>query len=162
MSRTKFVEYRDEGFWAYDVALGVFLKYLIDLAQPIAADPEGNWLSEAISHWRISACISDLGFVVDSTWSSDQVDTFLTIAENACSELAKRDWIPANEVEHWDILDGEGVFARGDPVVTTQPVIELGRAIIDLVRGTLRQAPPGTVWFLGTPNIIAMADRGCG
>jgi hypothetical protein len=57
-------------------------------------------------------------------------------------------------MEHWDVLDGDGVFARGDPVVTTAPVVELGRAIIDLVRGTLKKAPPGTVWFLGKPNIF--------
>src|SRR5690242_15124868 len=102
MSKKKFVEYRHQGFWAYDVALGVFLKHLIDQAEQIAAGPDNQWLAEAVSQWRVWACVGDLGFEVDSTWSRDQIDTFLLLAERACDELANRDWIPADEAEHWD------------------------------------------------------------
>ena len=75
MSRTQFVEYRDHGFWAYDVALGVFLKRLIDAAEEYHATEAGSWLSEAISWWRVVACVSDYGLTLDSTWSAEQVAT---------------------------------------------------------------------------------------
>ena len=44
MSKTQHVEYRGRTFWAYDVALGVFLKYLIDAAEPlIPAARSSSW-----------------------------------------------------------------------------------------------------------------------
>lgn len=33
MTATQFIEYERDGFWAYDVVLGVFLKHLIDAAE---------------------------------------------------------------------------------------------------------------------------------
>jgi hypothetical protein len=59
MSKTKFVEYAIHGFWAYDVALHIFLKHLIDAAE--ACDEASTpWLSNAISSWRM-ACMPDYG-----------------------------------------------------------------------------------------------------
>jgi hypothetical protein len=34
MSKNKYVAFGDEGFWSYDVALDIFLKHLIDIAEP--------------------------------------------------------------------------------------------------------------------------------
>jgi len=65
-------------------------------------------------------------------------------------------------MENWDILDGGSVSPRGADAVSTQRVIELGQAIIDLVRGTLPKAPSGTVWFLGATRgweTIAMSEE---
>ena len=86
MSQAILVAYRNTNFWAYDVAVGIFLT------------------QESIS---------------------------------------------AHEMEAWDLLDGEGVFARGASQFPTATVVELGRAIQALLSGTLPPAPEGTWWFYG-------------
>ena len=52
MTATKGIEFEGRFFWAYDVAAGVFLKYLIDEAEASEQTDE-PWLSEAMSHWRV-------------------------------------------------------------------------------------------------------------
>ncbi len=54
MSKTQFVDYGDAGFWAYDVALGIFLKYLIDAAEAVNART-APWLAVEIENWRTVA-----------------------------------------------------------------------------------------------------------
>lgn len=150
MSKTKFIEYADRGFWAYDVTLNVFLKYLIDAAQ---TNEQANteWLSTAISDWRL-ACVTDYGLTLDANWSPTQQQTFLDLAEEACTRLAIRESIPAEEVVSWPILDDIRIFTRGATEVFTAPVIELGHAIIALVRGELPEAPEGQIWLYGAPG----------
>lgn len=96
MSMTKFVAYHDHGFWAYDVALGVFLKYLIDAVEE---SPEGakTWLSGRVSSWRVVACIQDIGLTLDTGWSAEQRRMFVGLAEKACAQLTTRDSIPAED-----------------------------------------------------------------
>jgi hypothetical protein len=151
VSKTQFVEYRNQVFWAYDVALGIFLKYLIDAAE---ASDQANapWLSSTISWWRTVACISDYGLTLDADWSTVQRETFIALAERACSTLASRESIPAEEILAWPLLNDLRIFPRGATEVSTGPVIELGRAIIALVGGDLSEAPPGQNWFYGTPT----------
>jgi hypothetical protein len=36
--------------------------------------------------------------------------------------------------------------------VHTAPIVELGRAIIELVSGELPEEPDGKFWFYGTPD----------
>lgn len=150
MSKTKFVDYADRGFWAYDVALDVFLKHLIDAAE--ASEQAGTaWLSISISDWRL-ACVPDYGLTLDPTWSPTQQQTFLALAEEACAKLAARESIPAEEIVSWPILDDIRIFTRGATEVFTAPVVELGRAIIALMRGELPEAPEGQIWLYGVPE----------
>jgi hypothetical protein len=96
--KTKYVEHRDRGFWAYDVALSVFLKRLIDVAVPHASAPGNEWLTEAISSWRVVAAVPDYGLEVDPAWSSAQIDVFTRLADQAGDLLADRDYIAADEI----------------------------------------------------------------
>lgn len=124
MTRTQLVEYANRGFWAYDVALGIFLKRLIDSAE--ASDQAKTpWLSSAISSWRIVACISDFGLTLDADWSAAQRQTFIALAEDACSRLAGRASIPAEEIVAWPLLEDLHIFPRGAREVLTAPVVEL-------------------------------------
>lgn len=150
MSKTKFVAYADCGFWAYDVALDIFLKHLIDAAEA-SEQADTEWLSTAISDWRF-ACVPDYGLTLDANWSPAQQQTFLDLAEEACTRLAARESIPAEEVVSWPILDDIRIFTRGATEVFTAPVIELGHAIIALVRGELPEAPEGQIWLYGAPE----------
>lgn len=49
-------------------------------------------------------------------------------------------------------LDDLHLSSRGVPKVFTAPVVELGRAILALVEGTLAAPPSGTAWFYGVPQ----------
>lgn len=109
MRQTQSVTYADRGFWAYDVAVGVFLKYLIDAAQ---ARREVNtaWLSEAVSQWRVRAVVVDFGFRLDEHWSAEQQKTFITLAEKACAALAIRNSITAEEIVGWPFVDDLRIY----------------------------------------------------
>ena len=151
MSATQYVKYADRGFWAYDVALRVFLKHLIDAAE--ASDQAKTpWLLTAISSWREAACLPDYGLTLDVGWSAAERQAFITLAEDASARLAKRASIPAGEIVGWRLLDDLRIFTRGATEVLTGPVVELGRAIIELVSGQLPEAPDGKFWFYGTPT----------
>ena len=151
MSQTQFVKFGNYGFWAYDVALRVFLKHLIDAAEA-SGQSDTTWLRSATSSWREAACISDFGLTLDPDWSAEQRQTFVALAEEACARLAARESIPEEEIIHWQILEDLRIFTRGATEVLTAPVVELGRAIIALVSGRLPEAPEDQTWFYGTPT----------
>jgi hypothetical protein len=152
MSKTKFVEFRDDGFWAYDVGLAVFLKHLIDKAILRSLLPEGEWLVEPISDWRRVAVIPDICLEVDAAWSASQLATFVELADQACVALAQREMYSADEIVSWALFDEVRIFPRGATHVQTSPVVELGRALIALVQGSLPAAPTGRQWLYGAPE----------
>jgi hypothetical protein len=150
MSRTTFIEYRGDGIWAYDVAVGIFLKHLIDCASKFSGEADAAWLAECSDRWRVNAVVSDFGLNLDEGWSQDQLQVVLRLAEEACGVLQERAFISADEMGAWNILEGKGVFARGAAEFPTEPVVELGRAIQALLVGSLPAAPEGTWWLYGT------------
>ena len=155
---TNYVRYGDRGFWAYDVALGIFLEHLIDAAEASDQAKLAS-VSDAINYWRQVACIPDFGLTLDSRWSEADRQTFLTLAETACSRLSQRTSITAQEIVNWRMLDDLQIFPRGATQVLTFPIVELGQAIIALVRGELPEAPAGKAWLYGTPGgpeVLAM------
>lgn len=152
MTSTQYVEYRDQGFWAYDVALGILLKHVIDVATPLMAAPDNDWLASAVSDWRVPAAISDFGFTIDKDWSASQLSVFIALFDRACRSLSEREAIDADEIESWTILDDLRLSSRGAPKVFTGPIVQLGRAIIALVDGSLPTPPSGTAWFYGVPQ----------
>jgi hypothetical protein len=149
MSQTQVVKYAGRGFWAYDVAVGVFVKYLLDAAHE-SGEADSPWLSEAVSSWRVWAVVSDYGFTLDEHWSPEHRKTFIALAERACAELASRKSIPAEEIVGWSFADDLRIHPRGATEVFTAPVVELGRAMIALLRSELPDAPKGEAWFFGT------------
>src|SRR5262245_61465602 len=74
MSKSKFVRYCDRGFWAYDVALGVFLKHLIDVGEPLVESQNNDWLKKAILEWRVAAVIDPYGLKINQGWSPAQLE----------------------------------------------------------------------------------------
>lgn len=153
MTSTQFVDCGgDGGFWAYDVALRVFLKHLIDAA--VASDAmNAAWLSKAATQWHLIANTSEHGLTIDPAWSETERLQFIALANAACVRLSQRESIPALEIANWPIFDNpENNWARGAKVVFTAPVVELGQAIISLASGTLPEAPACKRWFYGTPT----------
>lgn len=154
MSATMFVHGRnDRGFWAYDVAAGIFLKYLIDAAESYARHKKAESLRECICDWRVSAILlANVGLHLEGERSAEELAVILRLIEDACETLTGRGSISADEMQSWDILDGQGIFARGYDPFPTVPVVELGHAIQALLIDTLPAPPEGTWWFFGTPT----------
>jgi hypothetical protein len=151
MTATKGIEFEGRFFWAYDVAAGVFLKFLIDEAES-SEQADEPWLSKAVSSWRVQAAITEFGLSLEEDWSSKQRQTFMELAEAACKKLATRESIPAKEIASWPMTDELRIFPRGATEVLTAPIVELGRAVIALVAGNLAPSPKGEAWFYGTPT----------
>jgi hypothetical protein len=151
MTAKKVIEFDGRFFWAYDVAAGVFLKYLIDEAE--ASDQANEpWLSEAVSQWRVQTAITEFGLTLEEQWSSAQRQVFIMLAESVCKKLATRESIPAEEVARWPLTDDLRIFPRSKEGILTAPIVELGHAIISLVSGNLPRPPRGEAWFYGTPT----------
>jgi hypothetical protein len=159
VAATWLVECEGQGFWADEVALAVFLKHLIDAAE---ASEQANapWLVVAVSAWRTVACIPAFGLSFDDSWFEEQCHTFVSLAKQACARLSLRDSISPEEIAEWQIHEDLRIFPPGATEVRTAPVVELGRAIIALVRGELSQAPVGQSWFYGTPAGRQTLKRG--
>lgn len=146
MSKTKSVTHGDNGFWAYDIVLGVFLKYLIDVVEE-TGQAHVPFLADAVSEWRL-APIYDFGVTLKESWTPLQRQNILTFAEEACTRLATRESIPTEEIAGWAFTGcNERVFHRGLKEVHTGPVIELGQGFIALLRDELPEPPKGEAWF---------------
>jgi len=150
VSKTHYIGYGDEGFWAYDVAQGVLLKYLVDIAETRAEDPGMAWLREAAHSWRIGAVL--YGLHIEQSWSVEQLGVFKHLVLQACAQLATRQTIPSAEIENWPMIDDLRIFTRCAKEVCTAPVVELGRAVVGLLEGTLPSPPAGTWWCFGFPE----------
>lgn len=150
VTQTRFVGYRDRGFWAYDVALGVLLKHVVDVAESRSAEPRLAWLEEAARSWWITAVL--YGLEMDVSWSPEHVKVFTDLVRQACERSEARAKIPAEEIAAWPIVDDLRIFPRGAVEVFTAPVVELGRAIIAIVDGSLPEPPAGTWWLFGCPE----------
>jgi hypothetical protein len=150
MGRTQFISCGgeiDEGFWAYDVAVGLLLKHLIDQAREhLHRSP---WLSECIEQWRVTALVSDYALCFGPAWTDEQRDLVHALIGKACRELEKSPAITAEVASSWKILDGAGIALRNALEFPTAPVVELGRAIQALMEGTLPRPPQGTWWLYG-------------
>lgn len=106
---------------------------------------------EAVSSWRVQAAITEFGLTLEEEWSSAQREIFIEVAEAACKKLETRESIPAKEIAGWPLTDDLRIFPRSATDVQTAPIIELGRAIVALVSGSLPRSPKGEAWFYGTP-----------
>ena len=150
MAKTHYIRYRGDGFWAYDVAQGVLLKYLVDIAEGRVEQPGMSWLREAAHSWRIGAVL--YGLYIEESWSVEQLAVFKHLVLEACEQLQKREEISSAEIETWPMIDDLRIFTRGAKEVSTAPVVELGRAVVSLLEGSLPPPPAGTWWCFGCPE----------
>lgn len=147
MSKLLYITFRGDGFWAYDVASSVFLKFLIDAASERVSAGADHWLVDAVHNWRISAVISELAHYADDEWSQSQINTVIELSQVATEKIRCGGDIPASEIEAWPILDSQRIFARGHDPVPCEPVARLGDAFIALLQNALPKPPQGQWWF---------------
>ena len=152
VSATQIVKYAGRGFWAYDVAVGIFIKHLLDAAEK-SGEAHRPWLSKAMSDWRVQAVVMERGFTIDERWSAEERDAFIAMAEQACAAIATREFIPVAEIVGWPFVDDLRIFPRtAAREIRTAPIVELGRAMVALLFDRLPAAPRGEAWFFGTPD----------
>jgi hypothetical protein len=132
VSKSKVVLYGERGFWAYDIVLGVFVKYLIDVVEA-TRQAHTPFLAEAIPEWRL-AVLYDFALTLKESWTPIQRQNVIDFAEQAGARLAMRASISTEEIVSWPFAGHEHIFHRGLKEVRTAPVIKLGRAFIALLR----------------------------
>lgn len=170
MSKTQAVEYKGNKFWAFDAALAVWLAELISIAEGRQLQND-QWWAKQIHNWKVWSITADFGFSFPDDWSQDQEDLFLELAEKTNETLRLRKQLDAQEVANrkvtivndQNISNDEITSAeryRRQETVDVLPIVSLGEAIVQLIRGTLQPAPKGTWWFYGsepTPSTIEMS-----
>lgn len=147
MSKKHFIHYEGRGFWAFDVASTVLLKFLIDAAQEPAMTEQGEWLQAAVEHWRVNAVIPDLGVYLDDSWTSSQVAIVIELLRSAAQSLRMQASLSADEIESWPVDEDQRLFTRGIDPVPCEPIACLAEAIIALLEDTLPAPPHGHAWF---------------
>jgi hypothetical protein len=152
VTATQITKYSGRGFWAYDVAIGIFIKHLLDAAEK-SGEAHKTWLSKAISDWRMQVVVTECGFTIDERWSVEERTAFITMTEQACAAMEAREFIPVTEIVSWPFVDNLRMFPRTDAnELRSAPVVELGRAIAALLMGQLPDPPRSEAWFFGTPE----------
>lgn len=146
MSKTRPVGFAGHGeLWAYDAALSVLLAEVIRLGE---AAPRPRWWDEQADELRIQATVSDLYFELSSPTAGELAVLF----EHAASALEQRGSLTPAEAAAWKVYGDEPVIFRGEVPMDTAPIAELGLALVELIRGTLEDAPEGTWWYYGAPG----------
>jgi len=145
VSMSKVVLYGGRGFWAFDIVLGVFVKYLIDAVEA-TGQAHTPFLAEAIPEWRL-AVLYDFALTLKESWTPLQKQNVIDFAEQACARLAMRETISTEEIVSWPFGGDEHIFHRGLKEVRTAPVIKLGRAFIALLRNELPNTPEDEAWW---------------
>src|SRR3954467_3749223 len=99
MSKSLFVEFRNDGFWAFDVVSSVLLKHLVEVAATeIAKNP---WLEQVVQRWRVDTIVPDFGFGLNSAWTDSQIEVIAGLIIETCRVLEARKFIPSQEIEQW-------------------------------------------------------------
>lgn len=147
MTKTLYVEFRGNGFWAFDVSAAVFLKHLIDVANEHLCSNDDQWLCDAIRHWQITVAAAELAWFADNTWTPEQVATVIQLSKLAIRTILEKGDIPAATVTAWRILESHSIFCRGFDPIPALAVVGLGDAFVDLLQGSLATPPTGHQWF---------------
>ena len=150
MSKTVFVEFRADGFWAYDVVSSIFANFIAAAANEL--DDRDEWIAESIQKWRVNAIVSDYGFHLDGKWSPDQIHVVRILCHQASESIRKFGGFDAETVQSWKQINGGAICTRGHDAIPSEPIARLGDAIAALLDQTLPAAPKHHWWFYGLDN----------
>src|SRR5436305_7198540 len=150
MSKISVISLDDRMVYAYDVGRSILLAKIIHVAEVGDATSKPPWLAERLQRLRVLALVADYGFSIDSDWPLDARDLLVSLVGEASRQLAERTAITPEEVAEWASADTEEVPWRGTEPEPTGPVVQIGTAITQLIRGSLPPDPPGNKrWCFG-------------
>lgn len=156
MGQKTTVQYRDGPyFWAYDVPMGVFLRFLILRARKV--DPVPNWLEHEIGIWEMVIDVNEYGLNFDpnSTWTSSRHEQILQLVQATCGEIGEHESFSADEMCSWE----HPVDPRSHEYLPSKPVLDFGIAVRELLQESLPTPPKGTLWFLSSKGREAVEVR---
>ncbi|WP_433656035.1 hypothetical protein ACQPW1_33700 [Nocardia sp. CA-128927] len=159
MSRTKFVEIDDRGFWAVDDALDVWLAYLVEAAGD--AGPAEPWLSDLVEDWRRGSALADIGVTMRLPVAAHR-ERVRGIAERARRAALAGGNVPVERLRQWVILADSTVsdgFSRTPDGVGVDRILEVADGFIGLLDGRLAADPPHGWWYLGTGAGMSIIER---
>jgi hypothetical protein len=156
VSRTVAVTCGSQEFWAYDLALGIWLKKALDEIARQGWQGEPSPAAAELSDWATVAVLGSSS-VLDLTPRSltlARQDNFEGIATGIETWLESRERLSGPELAEWRLLDDAPISRADAPAVVengteTAPVIDLGRALVSAVLGVLPPPPPATWWAIG-------------
>lgn len=160
MSKTLFVEFRDAGFWAYDVVASAHIKFLVDMACEFPNGDPDSWLTDVIQKWRFNAAVSDFGFFLDSDWNDSQIATVVRLCEKANGTINAMGDIPAHVIDSEPILDDLHIFLRNIDPVPHKPVVRFGDGVIKLLTNSLPEPPEKHWWYYNLADELGTMEMG--
>jgi hypothetical protein len=151
LSRSASFEFRGRKLWIYDTALAAWLVAFIDHVATLDA-ARARPLADLVHQFRVHAvALGDFHLEPERFLAADALDGFVAAAARA-SQLVRARGIDWSRFYTRPVMDdsppGGDRGPSGRP--TPEDVASIGDAIVDIARGTVPHAPPGTWWFLGT------------
>jgi hypothetical protein len=160
VSRTCTVEFGGSGFWALSDSVSVLLAQAAVAAEEMSMDRRPAGFEDVLYQVKVSAIVTDFGFLIDEDWRGERLDLLVSLIEEAARRLVIRERIRDFEVAGWMTLDGQVAELRSE-VVETAPVVELAEGMLALFEDRLPTAPAGTWWLYGVEGgrrTIAVRD----
>lgn len=159
MTRTKYVEIDNRGFWALDDALDVWLAYLVEEASE--ARRIEAWLNEFVADWRRVSALPDIGVTMRLPEVAHRHQIH-NLAEAARRRVVAAGDVSVERLRQWTILGNlvvsEG-FSRTPDGVTANRILEVADGFIGLLAETLPADPPHGWWYLGTGMGMRVIER---
>jgi hypothetical protein len=147
---TSFVDYRGCGFWARDAVLETVLGLLVAELQPTSERDDA--LSAILDSWTLQATVGFTGCVspdLDEQLADPSVRSLVIAGLRRVLAGLPADGL-VNAADPGFIERAERVTGGGPwrcPSASATWVIEVGRAVLDLVEGDL-PATPDDFWFI--------------
>lgn len=128
--------------------LQAWLALLIEMASEVEARNE-EWFKGLLQQWRVQATVPDLGCTLDDGWSREHLSVVVELARRTRERLRE----PSTEAHMldptWSVLDELPVAGGVGSHNLMLRVNEVAKAFIDLLDGSLAEAPDGTWWAVG-------------
>lgn len=151
VSKTCTVEFGGVGFWAYSDGLATLLARAAVVADEMSPEARPAGFEDVVDHVRMSALVTDLGFVIDDDWRGERLNLLIRLIDEAARRLREQPRVEASDVVGWVSVEGLTVQLRAD-AIDTAPVVELAEGMLELFHESLAPAPEGTWWFCGAPE----------
>jgi hypothetical protein len=151
VSRTTTISCGERVIYAFDEARAILLKYLLETVEPRIQQGTWLWMADEVDDWRVAATVGDFDWTL-GPWTAAQQDEFADAAHQACLALAGEPQLQLATIAQWTLLDNRPLVQRlalWDDPIDTQPIVELGEAVVQLLRDTLPPPPPHARWLYG-------------
>ncbi len=160
MSKSVYIEYKNDIFCTYDISIKIFLILFIKEAEKFLKIKEKNsWIKDLIK-----IVLSDYVIDLNSVISEENKELFLKITKQIVEELKNKEFIYCEELENkkstyceeLEKINKENnvnLDFRNHKKFPTKTITELTDAIEKLLRWEISHMPQNAWWFLWNPQL---------